>query len=127
MLPHFHMAVVLDPADEPSTAEDVDAIVSAEIPHIGTDPEAHDYVMRYMIHKPCDGSCPTNPNPRCRPGGRPCTARFPFQYRDETLMTRRGPKLRRRQTAGTYHRAYQCIVDNRWVVPYNAKDGLAPR
>lgn len=33
-LPHFHLALIMDPADRPRTPDDIDSLVSAEIPMI---------------------------------------------------------------------------------------------
>ena len=52
-LPHAHMVLFLTDPDKPRTTEDVDHLVSAEIPHPHLQPQFHDTVKRHMIHGPC--------------------------------------------------------------------------
>ena len=52
-LPHAHMVFFLVDADKPQTTEDVDQLVSAEIPDTQLQPEFHNTVKRHMIHGPC--------------------------------------------------------------------------
>lgn len=52
-LPHAHMLVWLHPEDRPNSIEEIDDLVSAEIPHKETDPIAYEAVKNYMIHGPC--------------------------------------------------------------------------
>ncbi|WOG92304.1 hypothetical protein DCAR_0311567 [Daucus carota subsp. sativus] len=49
-LPHAHMLVWLDDKDKPKTAEQIDKLVSAEIPDEESDPICYQAVKNYMIH-----------------------------------------------------------------------------
>lgn len=51
--PHAHMLIWLHPNDRPSTIEQIDSLVSAEIPHKETDPVGYNAVKNFMIHGPC--------------------------------------------------------------------------
>ena len=52
-LPHAHMVLFLAETDKPRTPEDIDRLVSAEIPDPQVQPEFHDTVKRHMMHGPC--------------------------------------------------------------------------
>jgi Helitron helicase-like domain at N-terminus len=51
--PHDHMLVCVSSEFKLRTPEDVDSLISAEIPDQEKDPELHDFVMKSMIHGPC--------------------------------------------------------------------------
>ncbi|KIH61239.1 hypothetical protein ANCDUO_08493 [Ancylostoma duodenale] len=50
-LPHCHMLLIMKNEWKVRTVEEVDEVVSAEIPNGETEPEAHAAVISYMIHK----------------------------------------------------------------------------
>ena len=65
-LPHAHFLFTLAEEDVPRTPEDIEKIISAEIP----DPESNDpaqkklfeLVKKYMVHGPCDLTSPCHQN-----------------------------------------------------------------
>lgn len=114
-LPHVHLLVWLKAK---LRADQIDKIISAEIPNINEDPVLFNIVKKHMIHGPC-GSL--NPNSPCMREGK-CSKQFPKPFLCETSTGHDGyPKYRRRapQDGGetTTIRSFQ--IDNRWVVPYN--------
>ena len=58
-LPHAHILLILAAEDKPRTIEDIDAIVSAEIPNPQLHPGAYATVTSCMVHGPCgtDSEC----------------------------------------------------------------------
>lgn len=52
-LPHAHILIILDSADKPHTAADIDSMVCAEIPCQTTDPELYETIILFMLHGPC--------------------------------------------------------------------------
>ena len=52
-LPHAHILLIVDPSDKPLTTEEIDNVVSAEIPDPVRYPLAHQTVVNRMIHGPC--------------------------------------------------------------------------
>ena len=52
-LPHAHILLILYPTDRLGIPDDVDRVISAEIPHPTEDPELHRLVIHYMIHQSC--------------------------------------------------------------------------
>ncbi|XP_074373634.1 uncharacterized protein LOC141713983 [Apium graveolens] len=96
-LPHAHMLIWLHPNDCPKTTDQIDKMVSAEIPHPSIDPVGYEPVKNYMIHGPCGTDCVNSP---CMAKGS-CTKHFPKRKTGITV-NKKGIEL-----------------DNRYVVPYN--------
>ena len=101
--------------------DEVDKIISAEIPDKETDPELFDIVTKYMIHGPCGA---LNPNCVCMSQNR-CTKDFPKEFCRETLSGNDGyPKYQRRSPEDggntfTIKRGEDEIeITNQFVVPY---------
>lgn len=102
----------IEDEDVPSTAEDIDNVICAEILCPETNPRLHANVIAYNIHGPKHDT-----EVRCMEDGK-CTKFFPKEYEDETVITSGYPVYRRREG-----RSYTigCVegVDSRMVVPYN--------
>ena len=113
-LPHPHMVLFLADADKPRTTEDVDQLVSAEIPNPQLQPEFHDTVKRHMIHGP---SGELDPQCVCMQNGE-CKKKFPKPLQQQTDFSVNGYPLYRRRG---HHRAElrRQTVNDSWVVPYN--------
>ena len=52
-LPHIHLLVFLEELDKIHTMEQVDAIISAQIPDPAVHSQPHQAVFKYMLHGPC--------------------------------------------------------------------------
>ena len=81
-LPHAHILIVLREKDKIITPEQVNAIVSAEIPDKNEHPKAYETVTNCLMHGPCG---PQFPNARCMKLGR-CSKGFPKEFKEETIM-----------------------------------------
>ncbi|XP_021770771.1 uncharacterized protein LOC110734962 [Chenopodium quinoa] len=108
-LPHAHILITLEPEDKPKCSEDIDVIISAEIPDKDIDPLAFETITKNMLHGPC-GPCLVDGK---------CSKNFPKKFCTEISFDDNGfVHYRRRQ-----HREPIIVngreVDNRWVVPYN--------
>ena len=113
-LPHAHLILFLADADKPQTTQDVDRLVSAEIPDPQVQPEFHDTVKRHMMHGPCgdlDADCVCMENGECK-------KHFPKPLQQQTEFSVNGYPLYRRRGQ---HRAElrRHTVNDSWVVPHN--------
>ena len=139
-LPHAHILIILHPDDKPKSSEQVDKMVSAEIPpHPETitdpDPERQrvkieqakrlrDLVLKHMVHGPCGKEKPNAPCMYNNNGEVTdvCHKSFPKQFLSDTLWDkemsyacyRRRPPQQGGSDACHNNRA----LDNRWIVPY---------
>ncbi|XP_074342147.1 uncharacterized protein LOC141679582 [Apium graveolens] len=97
-LPHAHMLIWLHPNDLPKTTEQIDKMVSAEIPDPSIDPVGYEAVKNYMIHGPCGTDCVNSP---CMVKGR-CIKHFLKRYNSHTYFDDCGfPIYKRRKTGIT--------------------------
>src|SRR6266581_994274 len=106
-LPHAHLLMWVDADYKPKTADDIDAIISAEIPD-ESNQDLFNIVTRHMIHGPC-GICLVDGH---------CSKQFPKEFTNETNPNVDGyPKYKRPK--GNNHLIKGRQINNSWVVPYN--------
>lgn len=121
-LPHAHILLILNAASKIKTAEDIDSVVSAEIPDCDTCPLLFETVSKVMVHGPCGA---LNPNSPCMAtwegtGEKYCTKNFPCQLIAETLMNEDGyPKYCRGADGPIIMSRVGIPIDNSWIIPYN--------
>jgi len=120
-LSHAHILIWLEVKIRP---EEIDQLISAEIPDPLIDRELFDIVTSHMIHGPCGAFNMTSP---CMENGM-CKKRFPKQCINDTITDIDGYPLYRRRnvenggfafTMRTSNSTNQAIIDNQWVVPYS--------
>ena len=114
-LPHCHLLIILRGEDKLRTREDIDRLISAEIPDPEEDPDLHHLVKTCMIHGPCGVQ---NPSCVCMEDGK-CKKNFPKQFRDETAENVNGYPAYRRRNNGRTVQIGELVADNSYVVPYN--------
>ena len=107
--------VFLKPKYRPSTPNDIDKIILAEIPDRDEEPRLYEIVTTLMIHGPCGDQNTSSP---CMYKNR-CTKHFPKKYVDTTVIDQDGYPVYRRRDNGVAVTKGKCIADNRYVVPYN--------
>ncbi|XP_008178216.1 uncharacterized protein LOC103307737 [Acyrthosiphon pisum] len=117
-LPHAHILIWLVEKIRPN---EVDAVISAEIPNVQVDPELHEVVIKNMIHGPCGT---LNQNSPCMMDGK-CSKRYPRTLISETITGNDGYPLYRRRSRVDNGRTtivklnqQDIEIDNRWIVPY---------
>ena len=113
-LPHAHILIILQsPILSP---QQIDAVVSAEIPNPDEHPELFCLVTEMMLHDPCDN----NPDAGCRKDqkGGTCKRHFPKDTSTRTaVLPNKFPKYRRRCLHSAVVKGR--IVTDDWVVPYS--------
>ncbi|XP_021996239.1 uncharacterized protein LOC110893438 [Helianthus annuus] len=115
-LPHAHICLFLSAESKFPMTKEIDSVISAEIPDKEMDAELYELVKQFMIHGPCGTD---NPHCPCMVNLK-CSKKFLKKYVDETCVDSEGyPVYRRRQSCNTIEK-HGVLLDNRFVVPYNA-------
>ena len=52
-LPHVHLLLFLHPGNKYPSSDEIDQIISVEIPSQQDDPELYSLVKNHMVHGPC--------------------------------------------------------------------------
>lgn len=117
-LPQTHILIWLK---RKRNTDQIDDIISAEIPNPEEDPVLFDIVKKNMVHGPCGT---INPHSPCMVNGK-CTKRYPRDLLHETQTGKDGyPQYRRRKpedggyTTKIKIKNVEIDIDNRWIVPY---------
>ncbi|XP_061385228.1 uncharacterized protein LOC133320601 [Danaus plexippus] len=120
-LPHVHLLLWLTEKLRPNQ---IDEVISAEIPNPESDRKLYDTVTKNMIHGPCGALNPSSP---CMKEGK-CTKKYPRALLKDTQTNDKGYPLYRRRTPGDGGRTItlktrggtqEVLVDNSWIVPYS--------
>ena len=114
-LPHAHILVWRRGSNGEIGVENINSLISAEIPDALLDPLGYALVSEFMMHGPCGEM---NDKCVCMKKG-VCSKYFPKDFRDTTVIDDNGFALYRRRDDG--RRVYKNghYLDNRHVVPYN--------
>ena len=116
-LPHVHLLLFLHPDNKYPSSDDIDHIISAEIPSHENDPELYTLVQNHMVHGPCGILQPKSP---CMKEGK-CSRFYPKMFHPQTVLDSNGYPIYRRRNDGRTISKNGVIIDNRYIVPYNAK------
>ncbi|XP_054091371.1 uncharacterized protein LOC128922976 [Zeugodacus cucurbitae] len=118
-LPHAHILVWFIDKIRP---EEIDSIISAEIPDPSTDQLLFDIVTTNMIHGPCGTLNSSSPY---MADGK-CTKNFPKDFTNDTVTNVDGYPIYRRRNPENGGQSFikniintDIDIDNRWVVPYS--------
>ena len=88
-LPHCHLLIILDPESKLRTPDDIDNLISAQIPE---DPDLLNIVKSTMVHGPCGTLNPQSP---CMEDNK-CSKNFPKDFQSHTVIDTDGyPKYSR--------------------------------
>ena len=111
-LPHAHILLILEERHKIRSIEEINSIVSAEIPNDSTHPEAYQTVTSMMVHGPCNNQCAPMVDGKC-------SKRLPREYRDETIYEKMGilfiddemmGSLFKRKTTASITNGLCCII-----------------
>ena len=119
-LPHAHILLFMDPTAKIPSAEDIDRIITAEIPDKNEEPRLYEVVRDTMIHGPCGM---VNKDSPCMQDGR-CTKFLPRKIVEKTIVDAQGYPIYRRREGGSTVEKRGIQLDNRFVVPYNKQLSL---
>nr|GEV51246.1 hypothetical protein [Tanacetum cinerariifolium] len=116
-LPHCHALIFLHKDDKISSTDEIDHVISAELPSKVDDPIGFKAVRTHMMHDPCGDQFRSSPC-MSRDG---CTKGYPTEYCEEKFITRDGWPCYKRSNNGKRAKVGQhdTMLDNCFVVPYN--------
>ncbi|KAH1111934.1 hypothetical protein GYH30_010339 [Glycine max] len=114
-LPHAHILIFLQPANKYPNPEDIDKIISTEIPNKYTDPKLYEIVSKHMIHGPC--GLPNRSTP-CMVDGK-CIRFFHKKFNKAIIVDQDGFPVYRRTNNGRTDQKHGIELDNRFVIPYS--------
>jgi PIF1-like helicase/Helitron helicase-like domain at N-terminus len=114
-LPHAHVLFTFREEDRLRDSNAIDAMVTARLPDVETEPSLFEIVSRCYIHRPCGDA---NPDAPCMKEGK-CKSGYPKPFSDVTLADGVLPVVYRRPRDGRTTYVGDVLVDNRRVVPYN--------
>ncbi|WRX23972.1 Helitron helicase-like domain - like 1 [Theobroma cacao] len=115
-LPHVHILLWLHHDSKCSSPDDVDKIITAELPHKFLDPTGYKAVAEFMIHGPCGLARPTS---SCMIKGF-CSKYYPKDFETSTTINEDGFLIYRiRDIPNCVTTKNNIKLDNQYVVPHN--------
>ncbi|XP_039683008.1 uncharacterized protein [Medicago truncatula] len=115
-LPHAHL-IFLHPSNKYPTPEDINKIISAEIPSPNNNPQLYTLVGNHMMHGPCGLANKKSP---CMNNKDRCTKFYPKKFQESSIVDHEGYPVYRRRDNGSHILKNGIALDNRSVVPYNS-------
>ncbi|KAH1232889.1 hypothetical protein GmHk_09G025454 [Glycine max] len=98
-------------------SDEIDQIISAKIPSHENDPKLYTLVQNHMVHGPCGILQSKSP---CMKEGM-CSRFYPKMFQPQTVLDSNDYPIYRRRNDGRTISKNGVIIDNRYIVPYNAK------
>ncbi|XP_072088334.1 uncharacterized protein [Arachis hypogaea] len=114
-LPHAQILLFLVAQDKFPAPEDIDRIISAEIPDPTLDPKYYEAVKSQMMHGPCGIARKNSP---FLDNGH-CSRHFPKKFVEFTTVNHDGYPVYRRRNDGRTIDIFGVPLDSCYVVPHN--------
>ena len=114
-MPHGHILVFMEKGSKFSTADDIDKIISAEIPDKTVDPDLYVIVGNCVRHGPCGVAKKDN---ACIVNGK-CSKMFPKPLNIRTSIDANGFPAYMCRIDGRLIEKNGIRLDNGFVLPYN--------
>ncbi|XP_058767402.1 uncharacterized protein LOC131641097 [Vicia villosa] len=114
-LPHAHILLFLHPSNKYPTPDDIDKIISAEVPDPRRHPRLYNLVKSHMVHGPCGFA---NLNSPCMKDNK-CTKFYPKKFQPTTIVDHEGYPVYRRRNNGHTIEKHGIIFHSGHVVPHN--------
>uniref|UniRef100_A0A0R0F7N8 Helitron helicase-like domain-containing protein n=1 Tax=Glycine max TaxID=3847 RepID=A0A0R0F7N8_SOYBN len=116
-LSHVRLLLFLHPDNKYPSSDEIDQIISAEIPSQQDDTKLHSLVKNHMVLGPCGILRPGSP---CMKEGK-CSRFYPKMFQPHTILDADGYPVYRRRNNGHTIEKNGVIIDNRYIVPYNPR------
>ena len=116
----MHALIWLHPDDKILDANQVDNIVSAQLPDLDEDPLLYGTVTNCMLHGPCGALKPKAP---CMVDNK-CSKHYPKEFNETTVYGEHGYPQYARPNNGRTVRKGDHDYDNRHVVPYHRRSSI---
>jgi hypothetical protein len=114
-LPHMHCLIFLHEDDKIHDANQVDNIVSAQLPDRNENPLLYETVTTCMLHGPCGAE---KPNAPCMVDGR-CSKHYPKEFNEHTIYGDNGYPQYARPNNGRTVEKNGHVYNNGDVIPYH--------
>ncbi|XP_058742338.1 uncharacterized protein LOC131614807 [Vicia villosa] len=114
-LPHAHILLFLHPSNKYPRPEDIDRIISAEVPDPLQQPRLYNLVKSHMVHGPCGLA---NKRSICMKDGK-CSKYYPKKFQPNTIVDHDGYPVYRRRNNGNTIEKHGIIFHSGHVVPHN--------
>ncbi|PNT11530.2 hypothetical protein POPTR_011G042150v4 [Populus trichocarpa] len=115
-LPHTHLLIWLASEYKFRSPQDVDSVISAELPNRADDPHCYAIVLKFMLHGPCGIA---SPKAQCMKGNQ-CSKKFPKKFKQSTVFGENGFVFyKRRNFPASFVMKNGIALSNSYVVPYN--------
>lgn len=114
-MPHAHILLFLHSSNKYLSVDDIDRIISVEIPDQHEEPTLYVCVKNHMLHGPCRLANKSSP---CMKDGQHSRF-FPKNFQPITIVHHEGYAVYGRRGNGKLIEKNGVFLDNRHIVPYN--------
>lgn len=114
-LPHVHVVLWLTKYDRYHSTEEIDFLISVEIPDKESDPLRYEVVTTFMIHGPYGVVNPKSSCMKGEEGNKKCKNFFPKYFMNEISIDSNGYPIYKRWNDGRTATCRGVKIDNRYT------------